>query len=202
MVEDDIEAMIAQLDQGNREEAIRMNEDFWQKGYELSTEAEINYIDCLLDMGELESAEQMLQAKIQDLSIYGMDYYEVIIKYSFLSGNLNLLNDLSEYEEIYENEPQLFDWIRERYQNYSLRDYGFMLKSIFKQVRGVLCMVEIGVTETGEVAVLYYTNLSYEDNSAMINTVNENIGKFFAEREKEVPTDIVMDLELITGSQN
>lgn len=200
MVKDDIEAIIAQLDQGNRDAALRINAEFWQNGYELSLEDELDYIDCLLDMGELESAEQMLQTKMQNLGDYGADYYEVLLKYGFLSGNLNILNDLSEYEEVYEKEPLLFDWIRERYQNYSLRDYAFMLQKVFAGVRNLLCMTEVGITENGEATVIYYTNRDAENNNAVIASLNEQVVPYFTEKEKGIPDDLIIDIESIMGS--
>ena len=72
------------LSQGNRAKARELNDTFWSQGDEIPEEQLYTYIDCLINLGEIERAGLLLEDKIQNVSEETVKYISLIIKYCLL----------------------------------------------------------------------------------------------------------------------
>lgn len=197
---DDVVDEIAEaLDNGKRDNAMVLSDELWSKGGQLSPDYEQFYIECLLDMGKTEYADILLAPVLQNLSAYARDYCDVLIKYGVLSGKMNMVASLGEYPGVRELMGPFYDWFNKHKQDYTLRNYEYIIKVSLDAVRKNLCAFDILFLDNNIVEFIFYSTLSDEENESIASTIDNRISNYYAEREMSIPEDWLLIFDNIAN---
>ena len=177
-----IALLFCNLEQGKREIALGLSNRIWREGGELSDFFELVYTDCLLNLGEIEKAYDLLQPHLQNPQ-ENIDYfYMVLVKYALMSGDLYLLMQLGEYPDVYQWEPELFDFAKNNALNASAQSYRALLNIIHSTIKQFMCAFEYALYDDG-IELLFYTNVSAEQNDNWQQVLSEKTDAYFEENE-------------------
>lgn len=176
--------IFANLALGKRQKALGLCEQIWDIGGDLSPFLELVYADCLLNLGEIEKAEILLAEKFDNLGDNLNQFYMVLVKYALLSGKLNLLQQIAEYPNIYEQESELFKFADNHAANFSLRDYRIILKMIFNGLADKLCAVEYMMYPDEGIEIIFYTSVEKEPLALLQDEILNRIDTYFQDKKQ------------------
>ena len=77
-----IALLFCNLAQGKREIAMGLSNRIWREGGDLSDFFELVYADCMLNLGEIEKAYDLLQPRLQNPQNNFDYFYMVLVKYA------------------------------------------------------------------------------------------------------------------------
>lgn len=194
-----VDDIAAALDNGNRLDADTLSSSLWSKGGELSSESKNLYIECLLDMGEIERAALLLKPILQEIDNYINEYWQVLLKYGFLSGDLALALSLGEYPDIYPQMEAIFEWLKYHQQNDDLEYFDYMLRQATDATRGKLCAFDLLVLEDGTVECVFYSTDNDEQNRQTAAEINEKATDYLDNLEMALPEDWILAFDNIAN---
>lgn len=200
--EDVIQTIADALSSGELDKAKNISNDLWSKGGELSSKDMAFYTSCLLDMGEIERVGILLKPILQEMSAYIDDYWDIILKYGFLSNKLSLAFSVIEYPQIYDQMKELADWLKQHEQDLSFHNYEHILEIAFNNIRNNLCAFDMVVLENNVVACLFYSSLNEDENQKIAQNVSEDIEKYFEKSKEAIPQDFYISFDNISNSGN
>ena len=178
---------------GKRDISLGLSQKIWSEGGELSDFFELVYTDCLLNLGELSKAQDLLAPRLQNPRENLEYFYMVIIKYTLLKGDLFLLMKLGEYPHIYDAEPVLFDFAKKHALNNSVQIYKDLFQSVLSLVGNTLCAFEYSLYDDG-LELIFYTNASAEQNEEWTNSLSTQAETYFEEHDAEEMNDLFIQL--------
>ncbi len=115
---------------GNRSKSKALAHKIWDIGGSISPYFEQVYIENLLNLGLVDMAGILLKPRFENLRENIEDFYPVLSKFSIITGNISLLERLSAFPGIYDDDPLLFDFA----DVYRVGNYQEQFKNIQKLV--------------------------------------------------------------------
>ena len=98
-----------------------------------------------------------------------------MVKLALLKGNLSFLVQISDYPEIYHNEPVLFEMAKNHFLNNSATSYKFCIKMILNSLKQNLCAFEYEMYPGEGVELVFYTDKPAEENAALEQELSQKI---------------------------
>lgn len=186
------------LAQGNIAEAIKLDNDFWRQGEEMSNTDMIAYVDTLLNMGELKRAKIILQKAIDNPREH-IDFCDVMIKYNILAPDLVRLKQLGEYTDIYQQNPEIFDWAVKAVEQRTVLEYSLLLKTAQKHLLNKMMLFEYEINDE-ILNANFYTNENEDENNLTTKKITDEINAQFAKRGLEIPDKMKLNIFCLENS--
>jgi len=196
-IDNQVNEIAAALDAGNRTQARLLSDNLWRQGGQLSPDSQQFYIECLLDMGEVEQARLLLEPIKRDINTYINEYWPILLKFGFLSCNLSSVVELGEYPAIYTKMQPVFDWLKDKQQNYGLNHFEYILRLAMEATRGKLCAFDILVLEGNIIECVFYSTDDNTVNQKIAATMLGRINEYFANTQIALPQDWLVVIENI-----
>ena len=184
------------LSQGNRAKARELNDTFWSQGDEIPEEQLYTYIDCLINLGEIERAGLLLEDKIQNVSEETVKYISLIIKYCFLSDKLMSLKFLSGYSNVYIQSPAIFDWVNKQSSQNNFNQCSYMINTAMEQIKPALCYIEL-TYDSGTIDCAFTTNLSFEENENITQMIVDKITNYITSTNQALIQNFTIGIESV-----
>lgn len=197
--DDQVDAIAAALDVGDRAKAVELNNILWSSGGTLSQDYKNFYIECLLDMGEIEQAASLLKPIMNNLTIYVGDYWPVLLKYAFLSANLSLAVSIGEYPDIHQQMEPIFNWLQTHQQDYTLRHFNYILHMATEAMRGKLCAFDLLVLDDGKIECVFYSTDDDEQNRQTAADIIEKSTEYLNNLEITLPEDWILAFDNVAN---
>ena len=189
--------MFAAIMLGKRQEALDISDKIWTIGGELSDFFELIYTNNLLNLGEIERARIILEARLANIGDNLQNFYMVMTKYALLSGRLTLLQQISDYPNMYERESDLFDFAESHALNFSIKDYRAIIRIILDNLKDVLCAWEYNMYLHEGIELVFYTSLDIPQNEKLQEQLFEKINGYFTSMEQPPLEDLFLLLQNI-----
>lgn len=199
---DPIHNIAVALQVGALAEARQLSDELWGKGGDLSSDDAFFYLDCLVNMGDVERAGLLLKPILPEMSRYIDEYWDIILKYSFLSANLSLATSISEYPQVREQGSDIYNWLQQQKQYGLGQYYEQILRIAFNAVQQKLCLFDLIVTEDGSVSVNFYSACSDEENDQIAQKVIVAIDDYFERLGIEMPDGIYLAFDNVKNYLN
>lgn len=175
-------------------QALKLNEEFWEQGGELSTQNKHDYIDILLNIDEIERAELLLNDAI-DEPLDNTEMIPLTVKYAILAPRLILIKQLGEIKAIYTQNQPLFDWAKKVTDERTLLEYSLLIKTARKLLKGKILKVDVSMVQDKLEVNFYTTNdeiAGIGDTQKMVKEIEHQ----FIKRDLEIPQK--MDLNIFS----
>jgi len=194
-----VNAIATALDAGDRAQAAELSNALWSSGGTLSPDYQNFYIECLLDMGEIEQATSLLQPIMRNLSTYVGEYWPVLLKYAFLSANLSLAVSIGEYPDVHQQMEPIFNWLQTHQQDYTLRHFNYILHMAMEAMRGKLCAFDLLVLDDGKIECVFYSTDNDEQNRQTAADIIEKSTEYLNNLEITLPEDWILAFDNIAN---
>ena len=155
VVEPLIGLMFCSIMLGNKQQAVDYAHKIWNISATLSDSLEMLYADMLINIGEFEKAEALISARMDDMEKNLDLFYSTVVKYALCTGELYILNNLSEYPEVYMTEPALFYFAQRNYEGMPLKHYKAILKIIYDTLGNTLCTTEYKIDSESNIQLYF-----------------------------------------------
>ena len=179
---------------GKRQEALTLVNTLWSIGGDLSSFFELIFEDCLLNLGEVDKAGILMQSRLANIRENLGHFYQVMVKYALISGDLALLKKIGDYPEAYEQEMELFEFAANHAFDLSIKDYRAIWKIVLDNLKDCLCAWEYKLHPGDEIELLLYTSAEREQNEQLQNQMFDKIDGYFASMQVEPLDDLYLKL--------
>ncbi len=200
--DDTIHNIAVALQVGDLAEARQLSDELWGKGGDLSSDDAFFYLDCLVNMGDVERAGLLLKPILPEMSRYIDEYWDIFLKYSFLSANMSLATSISEYPQVREQGVDIYNWLQQQKQYGLSQYYEQILRIAFNAVHQKLCLFDLIVTEDGSVSVNFYSACSDEENDQIAQKVIVAIDDYFERIGIEMPEGLYLAFDNVSNYPN
>lgn len=184
--------MLANIMLGNRATALGLSDKIWSLGGELSPFFELLYSDNLLNLGEVDKVGILLAQRLNNIGENLPNFYMVMVKYALLSGKLTLLKQIGQYPDVYQQEPDLFDFADNHALDLSVKDYRAVIRIILDNLKETLCAFEYNMHPEDGLELLLYTSLDVEQNSALQQQLFAKINGYFMSMQQPKLDDLFL----------
>ncbi|MCQ2740884.1 MAG: hypothetical protein MJ210_02050 [Alphaproteobacteria bacterium] len=165
---------------GNRKDALDLTQKIWRAGGNLTPFFELLYTDCLLNLGETESAKILIDPRLKKMPETVNYFYMVFVKYALISGNLTLLDQIGDYQDNRKKEKVLFDFAKKHAYNESSQHFKILITTITDIVKDYLCSFEY-VMYPDTLELVLYTTATPEENDTLQQQMELALEEKFAE---------------------
>jgi len=157
-----ITLLFVQFMQGYREDSKKTAYRIWEIGGSLPQLFEIVYIEVLLGLGLLDKATILLKPKFENLR-ENIDYfYPVLSKFAIITGSVSLLERMSSFPQIKENDSILFDFAEMYRAADCISQFKDLQKMVMENVGNMTCAYEYDLYDDREFpeleVVIYVTS--------------------------------------------
>ena len=166
----------------------------WNIGGQLPDMLEMFYTDCLLNLKEFEKAKLILQDKMADPEKNLRGFFNVVAKYSLYTGELYILDNISQDEDIYLTEPALFNFAKKYSSGLNNKHYHTVLNIIYEVLGEKLCVLEYMNHDSG-IQMCLYTSLNAEENIKAQRIILEKINGYYLSMQEQYEQDVFIRLE-------
>lgn len=182
---------------GNKQNAINVANKIWNTESKLPDVLEMLYSDCLINIGEFEKAQILINSKMDNVQKYLNIFYGTLVKYALFTGNIYILNNLANDPEIYITEPPLFDFAAKYYEGINNKHYNAILKIIYDTVGAFICTMEYLINTEGTMQLCLYTTANTEENTNLQKLIYEKINGYYLSMQEDTRNDISVRLQNI-----
>ena len=124
-------------------------------------------------------------------------FYSTVVKYALCTGELYILNNLSEYPEVYMTEPALFYFAQRNYEGMPLKHYKAVLKIIYDTLGNTLCTTEYKIDSENNIQLCLYTSADALENSRLQKSISEKIKGYYASMQEDNGNELCIRIENI-----
>ncbi len=193
--------MLAAVMLGNRQRALELSDKIWSIGGEISDFFELIYTDCLLNLFEVKKAGILLQSRINNIGANLEFFYMPMAKYSLLSTNLNIINQISQYPNVDEFEFPLFDFANNHAFDATSKDFAAMMTVLVNEAKNHICAFEYNLVNGYFVELVFYTDLDIEQNQNLLKKIEDKVNGYFLSMNREKLDDVGFNLLNIKNHQ-
>lgn len=169
--------------QGQPDAAKALAYRIWETGGDLLPHVESLYIDCLLNLGLLEMAAQMIKPKFEEMTNSLADFYEVMVKFAIESGSINLLDKISTSPQKPVEAPIMYNFIEvENSMNYTAH-FKNIQRLIVESSKNYLCVYDYAFyNDRGfpDLEIVLYFNADIYDIRRRLNEIETKINGYCA----------------------
>lgn len=189
--------MQVQIMLGNRAKAKAIAYKIWEKGGDLIPAADFMYINNLINIGLLEMASVLLKTKFENLVNNINFYYPVMLKFSIMTGNLNLL------EKVIANANKSINTrdIENLVISYKTLKYADNFKNIqrivIEEAKESLCSYEtlfFNDRNFTDVEILLYTAGDAYDRYGLKQKIDNKVNAYFSSANQKKINNIVISV--------
>ena len=167
---------------GNRSKSKALANKIWDIGGNISPYFEQIYIENLLNLGLVEMASILLKPRFEKLKENADEFYPVLAKFSVMTGNINLLERLSDIPEVYDDDELLFQFADVFRIGVYQEQFKNIQKLILENSADYLCSYEYNLYDDRgfpELEIELYVN--FDDNfcSKIEDSLNAKIEAFW-----------------------
>lgn len=157
-----------QLMLGNHHKAKSIAHRIWELGGALNHQSEKSYINDLMNVGLIEMASILLKPYFENMVDDMAEYGHLFLKYGIESGNLNILEKVTQLLKDNKARLALNDFIGVyRHLNYA-DNFKNIQRAILENVKNTLCAYEFNL----------YTDRGFTDLEVLLYVGNENEGNY------------------------
>ncbi len=188
-----ITLMYCQTMLGNRNKALSLASKIWEIGGTLEPFFEFVYIENLLNIGLLEMAMVLLKPRLENIKENINLFYPSLLKFAIATGNIRLLNLISEYPDLPAEDQVLFDFANAYAENGLTSIYKNIFGLIYENAKDYMCAYEYSLyNDRGfpEIVIDVYVNENEAFCEQLETEIREKITGLWVSSGREPAEDI------------
>ncbi|MDR1694694.1 MAG: hypothetical protein LBR70_05865 [Lactobacillaceae bacterium] len=175
---------------GNRLKAVAIAHNIWDVGGEFEVFAAVAYINLLIDLNLLEMASMLLKPRFEAIEHNVAEFFGVMLKFSIITGNINLIDRLLKYTTRHNPVNILIDFTnvykRENYTD----DYKKIQRIIINNSKDYVCAYDYALyNDRGftDVEIFIYVSKELSDVDMLYRKIAVEVDNYFlAARKKRI----------------
>lgn len=175
---------------GNHQKAVAIAHNIWDIGGEFDDYGEVGYTSLLINLGLFDLVSILLKPKTDEFEQNINHYFYFLLKFSLITGDLNLMDRLLHYTKNGDLTNILYDFTNvyrtEEYQEHFKKIQEIM----YNNCKNVVCSFEYSLFyDRGftDVEIFIYVGQEVSDIKALEEKINKDIENYFiAMRAKRI----------------